>query len=82
MKYVLVCLLPLMIGCSKRDKNNFVADDGNMVILSAKQWGEGYRYTLTDAKNKTNKAVVGWELETKEVYHVGDEITISLKEQE
>ena len=72
-----------MIGCSSKDKNSFVSDGGDMVVLSAKQWGEVYRYTITDAKGKAiNAADVGWELQTKEVYHVGDKITISTKEQE
>lgn len=72
-----------MIGCSNKEKNHFVQDNEDMIVLSAKKWGEGYRYVITDGKDTGKGAAdYGWELETKEIYGVGNIITISVKEQE
>jgi len=81
-KMLLVSTL-LFAGCSYR-KDNIVCDDAQMEILSAKKFGDRYIYIVSDGKHNDNKDFnsYGWELETDLVFHVGDIITITKKENE
>ena len=75
---VLLCL----VGCSSR-KDHCVYDDGTMTVTKKASVKQGYRYTITDNKNKDlpgmNKS--GWEIYTAVELNVGDRVTVSKKEE-
>tara|TARA_R110000824_G_scaffold112318_3_gene261422 strand:- start:1523 stop:1795 length:273 start_codon:yes stop_codon:yes gene_type:complete len=75
---VLLCL----VGCSSR-KDNHVFDDGTMTISKKAAVKQGYRYTITDNKNKDCPGLnnSGWEIYTAVELSVGDRVTISKKEE-
>lgn len=74
--------LLLLVGCSNR-KEHLVIDNGEMTI-KAKATSEkyGYRYTITDDKRTTTPSNPGsgWEIYTTVELNVGDNVTISKKE--
>lgn len=79
---MLIILILVVSGCSN-GKDNYVRDDGDMVITKIQQLEDGYRYTITDGKCDPEKSYLlraGWMIDTTIKFNIGDKITISKKD--